>query len=161
MELLHESKEPIIGSKLADKFNVSRQVIVQDVALLRARGENILATSQGYLLPGKEEKTVQATIACQHLEDRVEDELMSIVNQGAKVIDVSVEHPLYGELTGMLMIQNPADVEEFMKNINNSNASLLAALTDGVHLHTIEALNEMVIKRVKKVLKEKGYLLDK
>jgi len=159
---LKRSKSAIIGSELAEDFGVSRQVIVQDIALLRARGEKIIATSQGYLYPENDKDTIKATIACIHGEDdEVEEELMTIVNYGAKIIDVIVEHPIYGELKGMLMIKNPADVQEFVKNYKKNDASLLSSLTDGVHLHTVEALNEQVIKKIKEELKEKGYLLEK
>lgn len=159
---LKKSKNALIGSKLADEFGVSRQVIVQDIALLRARGEKIIATSQGYLYPKSNKDTIKATIACKHGEDdEVEEELMTIVNYGAKIIDVIVEHPIYGELKGMLMIKNPADVQKFVKNYRDNDASLLASLTDGVHLHTVEALNEQVIKKIREELDKKGYLLEK
>jgi len=161
LKILQKTKEPIIGSELAESFDVSRQVIVQDIALLRAGGKNILATSQGYILSeniGME--MVRTKIACRHNDGDVEDELMTIINHGAKIIDVIVEHPLYGELNGLLMIKSAADVKNFMKKYKQEGATLLAALTDGVHLHTIEAINEEVIERLKGVLKQKGYLLD-
>ncbi|MGM0411088.1 MAG: transcription repressor NadR [Bacillota bacterium] len=160
---LKNSKNAIIGSQLAEEFDVSRQVIVQDIALLRARGEEILATSQGYLYPQNQGlDTVKATIACKHGDnDEVENELMIMVNYGAKILDVIVEHPIYGELKGMLMIQSAHDVKNFIENYNNSEASLLSSLTDGVHLHTIEAVNSNVIDRIKKELDKNGYLLEK
>lgn len=162
LKRLKKSQNAIIGSELAEDFGVSRQVIVQDIALLRARGEKIIATSQGYLYPESNKDTIKATIACTHGEDdEVEEELMTIVNYGAKIIDVIVEHPIYGELKGMLMIKNHADVKEFVKNYKKNDASLLSSLTDGVHLHTVEALNEQVIKKIKKELEDKGYLLEK
>jgi transcriptional regulator of NAD metabolism len=161
LKILESTDKPKIGSKLAERFGVSRQVIVQDIALLRARGEEILATSQGYLIPGNAGmETVSTTIACRHDNRQVNDELMTVVNHGGKIVDVIVEHPIYGDLKGMLMIQSPADVDNFMENYRDNQASLLASLTDGVHLHTIEALNEQVIERIKEVLKSKGYLLD-
>lgn len=163
LKKLKNSTKAIIGSQLAEEFDVSRQVIVQDIALLRARGEEILATSQGYLYPQNQSlDTVKATIACKHGEDdEVENELMIMVNYGAKILDVIVEHPIYGELKGMLMIQSVVDVKKFIKNYNNSDANLLSSLTDGVHLHTIEAINDNVIEKIKKELDKKGYLLKK
>ena len=163
LEKLKDSQKAIIGSQLAEEFGVSRQVIVQDIALLRARGEQILATSQGYLFPENVGlDTVKATIACKHGEDdEVEDELMTIVNYGAKIIDVIVEHPIYGEIKGMLMIQSAEDVKNFIKNYKENGANLLATLTDGIHLHTIEAINENVIEKIREDLDQKGYLLEK
>lgn len=161
LKLLKRSKKPIIGSELAEKFDVSRQVIVQDIALLRAKGEDILATSQGYLIPDRAGVNIyRTTIACKHNDQEVEDELMTIVNYGAKIIDVIVEHPIYGELRGMLMIQSAEDVKKFMEKFHKEETSLLSSLTDGVHLHTIEAMNSQVVDRLKKELKEKNYLLQ-
>lgn len=159
--ILKNRQKPITGSELAEEFNVSRQVIVQDIALLRAGGKEILATSQGYIMPdNKGMKTVETTIACRHSNKEVRDELMTIVNYGAKVTDVIVEHPIYGELRGILMIQSPADVNRFMEKYCQQEVSLLSALTGGVHLHTVQAMNETVIKRLKVALEKKGYLLE-
>lgn len=159
---LKESKEALIGSKLAEELGVSRQVIVQDIALLRARGEEIIATSQGYYyeknmgLP-----TVRSSFACRHGDDQaLRDELMTVINYGGRIIDVKVEHPIYGELSGNLMISTAEDVDNFIENYEQNDASLLSELTDGVHLHTIEAVNEQVLSKIKAELKEKGYLLE-
>lgn len=161
-ETLESEVEPITGSNLAEYFNVTRQVIVQDIALLRAEGYDILATSQGYIL--KENmggKTYSKTIACKHNKEEVKEELMTIVKHGAKIKDVKVEHPIYGEISGMLMLQTSEDVNKFLENTQSQEASLLASLTDGVHLHTIEAFNEDVLEAIIKELKEKGFLLEK
>ncbi len=161
LAILESAKNPMIGSELADKFGVSRQVIVQDIALLRAGGKEILATSQGYIFSNNNDMDmVRATIACKHSDHDVEDELMTIINYGARVIDVIVEHPIYGELNGLLMIKSAKDVKNFMKKYCQEEATLLASLTGGVHLHTIEAINKEVIKRLKVALSHKGYLLD-
>lgn len=159
---LKESKEALIGSKLAEELGVSRQVIVQDIALLRARGEEIIATSQGYYyeknmgLP-----TVSASFACQHGDGQaLRDELMTVINYGGRIIDVKVEHPIYGELSGNLMISTAEDVDNFIENYEQNEASLLSELTAGVHLHTIKAVNEQVLAKIKEELKEKGYLLE-
>ena len=44
-------KKPVAAGELARELGVSRQVIVQDVALLRAEGLEIVATNRGYVLP--------------------------------------------------------------------------------------------------------------
>lgn len=158
---LKNESEPITGSKLAEHFNVTRQVIVQDIALLRAKGHAILATSQGYILKDNVGlKTYSKTIACRHGKDNVKEELMIIVKHGAKIKDVKVEHPIYGEISGMLMLQNFKDVDNFLKNTAEYEASLLSSLTDGVHLHTIEAMNEEVLEKIVGELKAKGFLLE-
>lgn len=162
LQHLKKSEQAVIGSQLAEKFGVSRQVIVQDIALLRAQGEKIVATSQGYVY---EENlgmpTVKTSIACSHQTDAdLKDELLTVVNYGGRIIDVKVEHPIYGELSGNLMISSVEDVERFIKNYQENKAALLSKLTDGVHLHTIEAVNEQVLEKIKAQLREKGYLLD-
>lgn len=159
---LKKSQEALIGSQLAEEFGVSRQVIVQDIALLRAQGEKIVATSQGYFY---EENlgmpTVKASIACRHGDrNELKDELLTVVNFGGRVLDVKVEHPIYGELSGNLMISSVEDVEKFVDNYQQEGTELLSKLTDGVHLHTIEAVNEQVLEKIKEELKEKGYLLE-
>ncbi|MFO7815607.1 MAG: transcription repressor NadR [Halanaerobiales bacterium] len=161
-DILKNEVNPITGSKLAEHFDVTRQVIVQDIALLRAEGYDILATSQGYISKDNMGiKTYSRTIACKHNKDDVKEELMTIVRHGAKVKDVKVEHPIYGEISGMLMLQTSEDVKNFLENTREQEASLLASLTDGVHLHTIEAFNEDVLDTIINELKNKGFLLEK
>ncbi len=159
-EKLQDSSKAITGSDLAQYFEVSRQVIVQDIALLRAQGEEILATSQGYILPIENNGMVEKKIACQHNSDQVEDELATIIRYGGRVKDVIVEHSIYGELKGMLMIQSSLDLDAFMKKYLKEEVKPLSALTEGVHLHTVEALNYDVLSLIQSKLKEKGYLLE-
>jgi len=158
---LKKSNEALIGSQLAEEFGVSRQVIVQDIALLRAQGEKIVATSQGYFYEDNlGMPTVRASIACRHGDQKeLRDELLTVINFGGRVVDVKVEHPIYGELSGNLMISSVEDVEKFVDNYQQNEAQLLSKLTDGVHLHTIEAVNNQVLEKIKEELQRKGYLL--
>jgi len=157
---LNKSSKPIKGGELADILGVSRQVIVQDIALLRAQGETIVATPQGYFLI-KEPKTknVNKVFACQHDYGGMEKELKIIVANGGKVLDVVVEHPLYGELRGNLMLESLADVEEFMKNLDTSGAEPLSVLTKGIHLHTVEASSSIILDRIEIELREEQLLV--
>ena len=157
---LEKSKEPITGSSLADYFSVSRQVIVQDIALLRAQGEEIQATSQGYVIPEVKGKMVERTIACTHNGEEIEAELATIIKYGGRVRDVIVEHPLYGELKGLLRIQSRADLDEFLKQYEKNNVKPLLTLTGGIHLHTIEALNQEVLDLIEEKLRAQGFLLE-
>ena len=118
---------------------MSRQIIVQDVAVLRAAGEEILATPQGYVLASRLRGAAhRAIIACQHTREQVEEELLALVDSGVTVVDVIVEHPLYGEIRAPLWLRSRADVTDFMRQLGQSQASLLSSLTNGVHLHTLE-----------------------
>jgi hypothetical protein len=159
IELLRSEKRPFSGSELAGFFQVTRQVIVQDIAILRAAGNDIIATSQGYMMKQPYDFCSKKIAVC-HAEEKTREELLTFVECGCKVIDVIVEHPLYGELRGMLMLQDSGDVEEFIKKVEKSNATLLSRLTRGVHLHTVEALNEDSIKKAEELLREKGILLE-
>ncbi|MGE5485454.1 MAG: transcription repressor NadR [Ignavibacteriales bacterium] len=158
---LLKSSRPLTGSDLAASLGVSRQVIVQDIAILRARGEPVIATPQGYasreaaLQPGE-----TRVLACRHDARRVRDELMIMVNAGGEVIDVIVEHPLYGEISGNLMLRTPADVDRFMARLERTRASLLSSLTGGVHLHTVRAATPAAFSEMVSRLREKGFLLD-
>lgn len=161
LSILTSSEVPIKGTDLSEQLEVSRQVIVQDVAILRARGENILATPQGYLMPqiyGK--KKLVKTIVCTHQNnEEIEEELRIIVDLGGKVLDVVVEHPLYGEIKSQLQIGSRHDLRQFIDNLNKTKAEPLSSLTGGVHIHTIEVNDEETLKRIKEGLLEKKYLI--
>lgn len=152
-------RAPIRGGELATRFRVSRQCLVQDVAILRAGGEEIEATPRGYRLPVPRDSGHRAILACRHAPERTEEELHILVDHGVKVLDVIVEHPLYGELRGSLMIESRADVQDFLKHVRASHASLLSSLTGGVHLHTVEASRPELIARAKSKLRSRGFLL--
>jgi len=118
LKAIQQSEKPIKGSYLAKIFGVSRQVIVQDIAILRAGGAEIIATPNGYITPsnfisGK----YRRIIACKHWNEETEDELMTIVDLGGTIIDVIVEHEIYGEFKAELMIASPRDVRNFIKKI--------------------------------------------
>lgn len=158
---LRKSQKPIKGTDLAKKFDVSRQVIVQDVAILRAAGEEIIATPQGYMILSNDNKRLIKTIVSKHVGySSIEDELKIIVDNGCKVLDVIVEHPLYGEIKSPLMIGSRKDIEEFMKNMIKTKAEPLSSLTDGVHIHTIEIPSKEAYEKTKIELKRKKYLID-
>jgi len=163
MEILSASTLPVTGSELASKFGVSRQVIVQDIALIRASGQDILATPQGYILTHilAGAGAVTRTLAVKHSSNELEKELLIIVDNGGKVLDVVVEHPLYGELRGMLMLSSRRDVYDFMLNLYQTNAQPLSALTEGVHIHTVEAPEVMVLNNIEMELGKAGILLNK
>jgi transcriptional regulator of NAD metabolism len=161
LRLISEARTPITGAELASRFGVSRQVIVQDIALLRAKGAEILATPQGYTTITPPDAAVhRAVIAVRHDRAQTADELNILVDRGLHVVDVVVEHPLYGELRGLLMLETRDDVAEFMRRLEESQAPLLSSLTDGVHLHTVEARRPEAIQRARDELRRLGILLS-
>lgn len=159
-EILKDKEQAVSGSELAKMFGVTRQVIVQDIAILRAKGLKILSTPQGYIIEVSKKDTVKRVFASRHGYDRTEEELNLIVDNGGKVLDVIVEHPFYGELKGLLMLSSRYDVIKFMECIKEGKAMLLSSLTEGVHLHTVEAGSEDSLNRIEKVLHEKGFLIE-
>lgn len=159
IELLKTRQEPLSGNELARIFGVTRQVIVQDIAILRASGKDIIATAQGYVIKNPMPFCTKQIAVC-HDEKNTREELLTFIECGCKVIDVIVEHPLYGELHGMLMLSSSQDVENFLQAMEKHNATLLSHLTSGVHIHTIEALNYDCINKAERLLKDKGFLLE-
>lgn len=158
--MLKQSREPISGSLLARKMGVSRQIIVQDIALLRAVNKNILSTNKGYLLydPLGEETKLRETIAVCHTDEQTEDELNTIVDCGGKVLDVVVEHDIYGQITVDLILKNRQDVQEFIQKMELSKSKPLKTLTDNRHFHTVEAEDAATLERIEAQLRQKGYV---
>jgi transcriptional regulator of NAD metabolism len=160
LEKLKTAQEPLTGTWLAKALGVSRQVIVSDFAILRAAGHIIYATSQGYVLPPTESShSIKATLACKHGRDDVEEELSIIIDNGGRVLDVIVEHSLYGELKANLMLASRREIGDFLHRLEEGKAEQLASITGGVHLHTIEVPNEGVLSKIKEELKSKGILI--
>jgi uncharacterized protein len=159
IEWMQRARTPVSGNELADHFEVSRQCIVQDIAILRAGGSEILATPRGYRLPDLAQLGHREIIACNHPAERTEEELQILVDHGVKVLDVIVEHPVYGELRGSLMLESRADIEDFLQHMRVRQASLLSSLTGGVHLHTVEAHRAEMVSRAKAQLRDRGFLL--
>ncbi|MBZ4664583.1 MAG: transcription repressor NadR [Caloramator sp.] len=157
---LKKASSPLKGGELSKLYNVSRQVIVQDIALLRAEGHDIIATPQGYVLMVNNNQFIKKIIAVKHNENQIEDELRTIVSLGGRVLDVTIEHKIYGEITGKLMLRSIYDVEMFINRLRESKAKPLSNLTEGVHIHTIEADSEKDMERITKALKEKGFLIE-
>ncbi len=155
---LRTAEEPIPAGALAKKLSVSRQIIVGDVALLRAAGEPVTATPRGYVLQVPEGGT-RRTVACRHTPEEMEWELNLMVDQGCTVENVIVEHAVYGQLSGELALSSRYDVSEFMKNVRKSGAKPLCDLTDGIHLHTIRCRDQEMFERVVRALEEAGFLL--
>jgi uncharacterized protein len=159
VECLRQHGAPLSGGELARRLQVSRQSLVQDVAILRASGEHIVATPQGYRLPESSPHAHRAVLACRHAPARTQEELEILVDHGVKVLDVIVEHPLYGELRGALALESRTDVRDFLARVHDSRAALLSSLTGGVHLHTVEASRPEMIVRAKARLRARGFLL--
>ena len=149
---------PVSATELARRFSVSRQIIVGDVALLRAGGMAILATPRGYVLE-RPPAGFTAAVACVHGPEDMGRELTAIVDAGGEAVDVIVEHPVYGQLTGILGVRSRYDVAEFLRRVEAHGARPLSDLTGGVHLHTIRCADEKTFQKVKESLQNQNLLL--
>lgn len=161
IRVLEQSDKAVSGTDLAKQFEVSRQVIVQDIALLRATNKKILSTNKGYILFRDDEKTKAKRIVCVlHKDTDILKEFECIVDCGAKVLDVVVEHEIYGQVSVDLLIQNRQDALSFVEQLRNCKSKSLSCLTDGVHYHTLEADSEAMLDSAEAALKEAGFLLS-
>ena len=153
---LRQAADPVSAASLASDLGVSRQIIVGDIALLRASGEKITSTPRGYVL--SEGGTSVYTLACVHGVEDTEKELNIMVDNGCKVLTVSVEHPVYGLLTGELPLANRYDVRQFVEKLQSGEVRPLSALTGGVHLHTLSCPDNECFERTRSQLEREGLL---
>lgn len=156
LSILSQRESAISASALAEQLSVSRQIIVGDVALLRSGGTEILATPRGYVM-GRTPPGLIRRLAVQHGAQQMEAELNAIVDNGCTVLDVIVEHPVYGQITGSLQLSNRYEVGQFIARC--AAAEPLSKLTDGIHLHTVSCPDGEAFERVQKELESLGILL--
>jgi transcriptional regulator of NAD metabolism len=158
LTLIKESSAPVSAASLAARVGVSRQIVVGDIALLRAQGNEIIATARGYMTARSVKGRYIGKIACRHGRDDTERELSSIVTLGGEILDVIVTHHYYGDLTGQLNIATREDVKQFIDSLRGSRERLLSELTDGVHLHTIACGDKAAFDAITKELDRIGIL---
>ena len=159
LRLLKTAEVPVSGTELSRQCAVSRQIIVQDIAWLRAAGYQILSTTKGYLLQSSPACT--ATFQVQHSNEQIADEMNTIVDLGGTMLDVSVYHDIYGYLKSPLYASSRREVQAFLDSLKERNAKPLMNLTADVHFHTIEADSPAVLLLIEQTLQEKGYLLQR
>lgn len=158
LQLIKEAKKPLSGTKLGEKTGVSRQIIVQDIALIRAEGHNILSTARGYILD--EPNKVKRIFKLKHTDEQIEEELNTIVDLGGYISDVTVNHKVYGNITAPLKIKNRRDIQLFLTNLKKGVSSPLKNITSGYHFHSIYADSEMILDEIEYSLREKGFLTE-
>jgi len=160
LTVLREARQPVPGAELSVALGVSRQAVVQDIAVLRSAGHDILATSRGYVLASMlQPPRYRAEFLVQHTPEQTEQELISLVDLGITVVDVAVTHAIYGEIRGRLQLSSRADVAGFLDKVTTGHAHLLSELTDGLHLHVVEAQTPEQIVRAREELTRLGFLV--
>ncbi len=157
---LINSSNPISGSELAKKFQVSRQVIVQDIALLRSANKNILSTNRGYLIPNISGQRAQRVFKCCHTDEQTEDELTCIVDQGGIIENVFVNHKIYGRIQADMHICSRRDIRDFMDGIHNGKSNLLKNITSDYHYHCVSAENDKILDAIEEELIHRNYLIQ-
>lgn len=159
IKLLIKENKALKGIYIANTFSVTRQIVVKDIAILRAEGNKIIATPEGYIISNNDNVLYKRIFAVCHSSDDIKMEFSSIIKYGGIIDDVIVEHPVYGELKAMLMIKTLNDIENFITNFNNNEVKPLSALTSGIHLHTVSAESEEILNLIESELKLKNIII--
>lgn len=154
--MLLSSDYPVSGAVLSEKFGVSRQIIVQDISLLKASGYEILSTHHGYILQNAPLK--ERVFKLKHTTEQTEDELNTIVDLGGTVADVFVWHKVYGKLQAKLNIFSRLHVKQFIEGVRSGKSSELMNITGGYHYHTVNAESEKILDDIEAALNRKGYI---
>ena len=157
---LEKEQMPISATTLAKEFSVSRQIIVGDIALLRAGGLDVAATPRGYVLPSRPVGELTFTVACSHGEQGMEEELHAVVDQGCTVLDVTVEHPIYGEISAQINVASRYDAQEFVRLQKSVNGTQLSDLTGGLHIHMISVPDPEAYQRIIEELRRLDILAE-
>ena len=155
---IKESDRPVSGSKLAKDYDVSRQVIVQDIALLRASGYDIISTNRGYVLEGQ--TCAERVFKVRHTDEQLETELCTIVDLGGQVKNVMVNHKVYGHIEAELGITSRRKVKEFLADIESGKSTPLKNITSDYHYHTVTADSEETLDLIEEELRKLGFLVE-
>ena len=161
LEKLKELGPPLSGTALAKLFHVSRQVIVQDIALMRAENHDILSTNKGYLYRTEDTENTQPkrVFYVKHTTEQVQEEFMTVIELGGKILDVAVEHGIYGQIRVDLLIETTQDAEDFSTRLAKCRDIPLKVLTDDCHYHTVAAPSEKLLDLIQEELRQKGFLI--
>lgn len=161
LQMLMEQDAPISGTALAKHFAVSRQVVVQDIALMRAENHQIISTHKGYIYRTQAQQNTQPkrVFCVKHDTSQVLDEFVTVLELGGKVLDVAVEHELYGQIRVELQIENMQDANDFVSRLHACKDNPLKVLTDDCHYHTVAAPSEKLLDLIQSELETKGYLV--
>lgn len=156
VNLLLSSTEAISGGRLSEEFGVSRQIIVQDITVLKGLGYEILSTHNGYIIQKSPLK--ERIFKVYHTTEQTEDELNTIVNLGGTVVDVFVWHKVYGKMTAPLNIFSAMHIKQFIEGVRSGKSSELMNITGGYHYHTVRADSEEVLDKIQSALEKRGYI---
>lgn len=158
LSLIGNSGSPVAANLLSEKYSVSRQVIVQDIAILRAQGYGVISTNRGYVLDAG--LRAERVFKCRHTLQELVDESEVIISRGGKVEDISVHHRVYGKISARLELTTLRHAEELYRSLVSGASKPLMSVTDGYHYHTVSGENEQTLDNIEEALREKGYLIE-
>jgi transcriptional regulator of NAD metabolism len=158
LDILDKSDRQVSGGALARRFSVSRQVIVQDIALLRAEGKPILSEARGYVLDRRDRERRSRVFKVYHTPEQACEEMNLIVDWGGRIEDVFVYHRVYGIIRAPMHIRSRLDVKRYQTEISGGKSSPLSGITSGYHYHTVTADSEETLDIIQKELGEHGFL---
>ncbi len=158
LSLIANSNNPVTANYLSEKFSVSRQVIVQDIAILRANGYSLISTNRGYVMDGG--TCAERVFKCRHTLDRLVEESAIIISLGGKVEDISVNHRVYGKISAKLELSSVRHAEELYRSLASGASKPLMSVTDGYHYHTVTAESEQQLDAIGNALKSAGFLIE-
>ena len=156
VNLLLSSEKAISGGELSKEFGVSRQIIVQDISVLKGSGYDILSTHSGYIIQKSPLK--ERVFKLHHTTEQTEDELNTIVSLGGTVVDVFVWHKVYGKVVAPLNIFSPLHVKQFIEGVRTGKSTELMNITGGYHYHTVRAENDEILDKIDTALQSRGYI---
>ena len=159
-QMLAGASQPMTGTALAAALHVSRQVIVQDIALMRAEQLPIVSTNKGYLLGPDAARSSQPkrVFFVRHTTEQMLEEFMAVIELGGRILDVSVEHDLYGPIRADLLIENAREAADFVERLDRCRDNPLKVLTDDRHYHTVTAPSERLLDLIEQELRSRGFL---
>lgn len=151
------ASKPISGTELARRLGVSRQVIVTDIAILKAAGRDITSTNRGYVINSN--KAASRVFKVVHADDEIEDELTTVVDLGGTVNNVFVWHKIYGRIEAALNVSSRRNVKDYIENLKSGRSAPLKNVTSQYHYHEITADSEETLDLIADALDKKGYLV--
>ena len=157
VNFLMSEQNPVSGRELAKRFEVSRQIIVQDISILKAAGFEIISTRHGYVI--HQTPLIERVFKVRHTTERTEEELNLIVDLGGTVVDVFVWHKVYGKVEAKLNIFSRLHVRQFIEGVRSGKSSELMNITGGYHYHTVRAESEEILDRIDQALEDKGFIV--
>lgn len=156
LEILRRENKPVPGTTLSSELGVSRQIIVQDISIIRDEGNDIISTNRGYLL--QETPVFKRVFKVIHTEDEFEDEAQIVFSYGGRFHDIFVYHKVYGVIRADMDVKNRSDMEDLLENIRTGKSSMLMNITSGFHYHTISAESEKALDRIQEQFAKRGFL---